>query len=62
MSYVLDGIKTAMEEQEEWLGRARVLCLCEWWAAWDNYDEYILRALPAIRFHYTHCEDARFNP
>ena len=60
--YVPDKTKTAMEEQAEWMSRSRVICPCEWWASWGDYPDYQNFALPALRFHFDHCPQARVAP
>lgn len=57
MSYVLDGIKTAMMELETPL--LRVDCPCGF-SKVGTYDlEGKERWRAALRFHYTHCPQAR---
>lgn len=62
MSYVLDGIETAMRvEIEEYNGSfpdeiVTVRCACGW-SHEDHRD-----ARPTIRFHYTHCPKAKKAP
>ena len=54
MSYVLDGIETAMEEQDWGTFRA-INCPCGW-----SYQRKVDNAgRAALRFHYTHCPKAK---
>ena len=54
--YVLDGIKTAMEVQnDEFQVRAKCACGAEWFNTTRDLHEQ--RA--SLRFHYTHCPQAK---
>ena len=62
MTYVLDGIKTAMVKTVH--GDKGVLdidCPCGWGTVWPqlrSWDE-VEADSAALRFHYTHCPEAR---
>ena len=60
-AYPLDGIKTAMDEDESDDLVTKVDCPCGWRTLWVDYGEYLDR-LHALRFHYTHCPQARVAP
>ena len=53
--YVLDGIKTAMVEGG--YGALAVACPCGWTA--PIIDIYCTPDPHALRFHYTHCPQAK---
>lgn len=64
MSYVLDGIETAMTKTVD--GQfVLIVCPCGWEGGWENSS--IARGVPgyhngreaALRFHYTHCPKAK---
>ena len=65
MSYVLDGIPTAMVEEHETVGGhsngSTVRCPCGWqrWDVSSFTEDYRSTARSVLRFHYTHCEMAR---
>ena len=67
MSYVLDGIKTAMVARDGADGElgyvpARWECPCGWGSAYSIFGsapESNHQILAALRFHYTHCPQAR---
>lgn len=66
MSYVLNGIKTAMVEAksgDRYNYRHSVTCPCGWVTtssgggiAWQDVN------VSALRFHYTHCPQAKVAP
>ena len=73
MSYVLDGIETAMEEtreqahegSKEWLYGVKCPCSWSYYVGASSHGEGrpylpdIERSKPALRFHYTHCPKAK---
>ena len=68
MTYVLDGIKTAMVKVFDDDG-ITVTCpcgedICEWDPMDGSMEEraYMFNAWAALRFHYTHCPQARVAP
>lgn len=67
--YVLDGIPTAMtREAERHYSTYHVIsCSCGWGTVVRDRDERFGRVeytehMARLRFHYTHCPDARMPP
>ena len=65
MSYTLDGIETAMHAEtrvRDWLPRGTlryVRCHCNFQSPEWEAGRWEPTSLPALRFHYTHCLQAR---
>ena len=68
MSYVLDGIETAMEARSyvrDWLPYGTigyVRCPCKWRTPTWRARRMARSDLHALRFHYAWCEQAKVKP